>query len=91
MGDFEEIILAFVEAKIPKSKWGSIITRYDILQKIEDDDEEEIKDRLYDLLLSRINWVAVLTEIMNEAQNNREEEEEEDAEDNEDSEEEDSD
>jgi hypothetical protein len=86
MGDFEDIILAFVEAKIPKSKWSSLISRYDILQKIEDDDEEEIKDRLWQLLLNRINWASVLNEIMVQAQDLEEsEDEEEDADSEEDS------
>lgn len=85
MDDFEDIILAFVEAKIPKSKWSSIVSRYDILQKIEDDDEEEIKDRLWQLLLNRINWASVLNEIMLQAQDIEESEDEEDSDSEEDS------
>jgi len=79
MGDFEEIILAFIEAKIPKSKWKSLISRYDILQKIEDDDEQEIKDELWNLLLQRINWASVLNDIMVRSQDIEESEDEEDA------------
>ena len=80
MGDFEDIILAFIEAKVPRSKWRSLVSRYDILQKIEDDDEEEIKDRLWQLLLNRINWASVLNEVMVQAQDTEESEDEEDAE-----------
>jgi len=86
MGDFEEIILAFIEAKIPKSKWKSLISRYDILQKIEDDDEQEIKDELWNLLLQRINWASVLNDIMVQAQDIEESEDEEEDKDEDDSE-----
>ena len=87
MGDYEEIMLKFVEERIPKDKWKALASRYAILEKIEDEDEEEIKEALWDLLLQKINWISVLTEIQMKVQN--EDSEEEDSEDSEDSEEED--
>ena len=88
MGDFEDIMLKFVEERIPKDQWRNLISRYAILEKIEDEDEDEMKEALWDLLLQRINWVAVLTEILTRVQNEEDDEEEED-DDAEDSEEED--
>ena len=87
MGDLEDIMLKFVEERIPKDKWRNLISRYAILEKIEDEDEDEIKNALWDLMLQKINWVAVLTEILNKVQN-EEDDEEEDSEEEEDEEDE---
>jgi hypothetical protein len=83
MGDYEDILLKFVEARIPKDKWKALASRYAILEKIEDEDETEMKEALWDLFLQKINWVTVLTEIQLQAQDDEEEEEESEEEDSE--------
>jgi hypothetical protein len=76
MGDYEDIMLKFVEARIPKDKWKALASRYAILEKIEDEDEDEMKNALWDLFLQKINWVTVLTEIQLQVQNDDDDDEE---------------
>jgi hypothetical protein len=53
MGDYEDILLKFVEERIPKDKWKALASRYAILEKIEDEDETEMKEALWDLFLQK--------------------------------------
>ena len=67
----------FVANRIAESDWKNMLSPSHILSRMEDDDENEIKDYVWDEVKASINWNSILNEIRTMALNLAETEEEE--------------
>jgi hypothetical protein len=73
----EEAFIMFVANRIAESDWKNMLSPSHILSRMEDDDENEIKDYVWDEVKASINWNSILNEIRTMALNLAETEEEE--------------
>ena len=73
----EEAFIMFVANRIAERDWKNMLSPSHILSRMEDDDENEIKDYVWDEVKASINWNSILNEIRTMAVNLAETEEEE--------------
>lgn len=73
----EEAFIMFVANRIAESDWKNMLSPSHILSRMEDDDENEIKDYVWDEVKASINWNSILNEIKTMALNLAETEAEE--------------
>lgn len=73
----EEAFIMFVANRIAERDWKNMISPSHILARMEDDDENEIKDYVWDEVKASINWNSILNEVRTMALNLVETEEEE--------------
>ena len=52
----EEAFIMFVANRIAESDWKNMLSPSHILSRMEDDDENEIKDYVWDEVKASINW-----------------------------------
>ena len=63
LADIEDAFVKFVKQRIPDYEWKDIHTRQHILERMEDDDEDEIRRFVWDDIKHRINWSDVIDTI----------------------------
>lgn len=73
----EEAFIMFVANRIAERDWKNMISPSHILSRMEDDDENEIKDYVWDEVKASINWNSILNEVRTMALNLAETEDEE--------------
>lgn len=77
--EVEYAILQFVKSRIDERDWKDLTTPNDILRKLQDDDEEEIKEFCWNKIQEELRWSSILDEIHElVVQQEQEENEEED-------------
>jgi hypothetical protein len=73
--EFENALLELVRNRIAEDEWKHLTTPNAILRNIEDDDEYEIKSRIWELLLQGINWNDLFQRIRDMTESESESEE----------------
>jgi len=63
LADIEDAFVKFVKQRIPDYEWKDLHTRQHILERMEDDDEDEIRRFVWDEIKHRINWSDVIDTI----------------------------
>ena len=63
LADIEDAFVKFVKQRIPDYEWKDIHTRQHILERMEDDDEDEIRRFVWDDIKHLINWSDVIDTI----------------------------
>ena len=90
--ELEDLFYEFVKARMNEAEQRRITSSSSILNKLDEESENEIKNELYQLILDRVRWNALINRIhadLAEKEDEDEEEEEKDYEDYDDSDEED--
>ena len=65
----EEAIFTFVKERIAIHEWKHIHSRYAIEERMEDDDVNELKDYVFDELMSEVDWNVILHQVQQLARN----------------------
>ena len=73
----EEAFIMFVANRVAERDWKNMLSPSHILARMEDDDENEIKDYVWDEVKASINWNSILNEVRTMALNLVETEDEE--------------
>ena len=73
----EEAFIMFVANRVAERDWKNMLSPSHILARMEDDDENEIKDYVWDEIKASINWNSILNEVRTMALNLVETEDEE--------------
>ena len=63
MSYLDELMLEFIENRIPYDDHKLLFTSNDVLQRMNEEDEEEIKNELYNYYLMRIRWAAIINQV----------------------------
>ena len=72
----EEAFIMFIKNRVAEGDWKHLLSPSHILSRMEDDDENEIKDYVWDEVKASINWNSIITEIRMMSMNLAETEEE---------------
>lgn len=63
LADIEDAFVKFVKERIPDNEWKDLHTRQHILERMEDDDEDEIRRFVWDEIKHLIKWSNVIETI----------------------------
>ena len=75
LSETEEAVFTFVKERVPSHKWKHILTRTHIEREMEDDDIEEIKEFVFDLVMNSLRWTKVVNDIQDIVEESEPEEE----------------
>ena len=77
LAEVEDNLFTFVKERLPIHKWKTLTSRFAIEREMEDDDIEEIKERIFEMVMDSINWNSLILNIEDLVENQLEEESEE--------------
>jgi hypothetical protein len=63
MSQLDELMLEFIENRIPYDDHKLLFTSRDVMKYMNEEDEEEIKNELYNYYLMRIRWSIIISQI----------------------------
>jgi hypothetical protein len=63
VSDVENALVKFVRDRIPLNEWRSMSTSGNILDALDEDSENELKDHFWNELIASVRWYNVLDEI----------------------------
>jgi hypothetical protein len=75
LADIEDAFVKFVKERIPDYEWKDLHTREHILERMEDDDEDEIRRFVWEDIKHLIKWSNVIDTIQSNLPVEEEEEE----------------
>jgi hypothetical protein len=81
LAEIEDSLFTFVKERLPIHKWKTLTSRFAIEREMEDDDIDEIKERVFELVMDSISWNTLLMHIQDLADNTLGSESEEEKED----------
>ena len=61
--DVEYAIMEFVKTRIDEEEWKDLTCPNDILRRMHNDDEEEMKDFIWNKIQHELSWKAILDDI----------------------------
>jgi hypothetical protein len=67
--EVEDSLVKFVRERIPLNEWRSMNSSGRVLDALDEDSENELKDHFWNQLISSVRWFSVLDEIDRMRQN----------------------
>jgi|FreactTroBogLake_1042271.scaffolds.fasta_scaffold19979_2 hypothetical protein len=82
LADLEDALVEFVKNRVPQGEWEQITNSASVLNRLDDDSEEELKEHFWNELIGSVRWSSVVAGVLEliERQNPLPEEEEEEEE-----------
>jgi len=79
--ELEEALVEFVKYRVPQGEWEQITNSASVLNRLDDDSEEELKNHFWNQLIASVRWSSVVSGVQDllEYREPQFEEEEEDA------------
>jgi hypothetical protein len=79
--ELEEALVEFVKYRVPQGEWEQITNSASVLNRLDDDSEEELKNHFWNQLIASVRWSSVVAGVQDllEYREPQFEEEEEDA------------
>lgn len=78
LSEVEEAIFLFVKMRIDEDEWKDLTCPDDILRRMHNDDEEDLKDFIWNKIQSELSWKSILDDIrdlVDQQEQDKEEEE----------------
>ena len=63
LSEVEDALLLFVKTRIDEDEWKDLTCPDDILRRMQNDDEEDIKEFIWNKIQSEISWKSILDDI----------------------------
>lgn len=77
MAELQDLLFHFVTNMLTENQQRKLNCSRDILEKIDEESEDEIKTELYNILLGNVNWSQLIRDIQNQLPEEQESDDEE--------------
>ena len=80
LAETEHLLYRFLTRKLSREDLKEIMTRFELMDEVDEETRDEIKDCVFQMIWNRVSWVSLLSRLRSEkgADDESDQEEEED-------------